>query len=336
MKRRFPPLALLLLSLWLAPLTAQGQSPGAWADQIVLLKEGAPGKKAKIFLVASSAQNANFAKEVLDQRDLWLKAGFSEEEIACYAVVPIQENFRKDRRQFSQIAAGLKHCFPASVKRLREDLARAAKGKPDFLYLYWTTHGQKPIKLKLEETDIRKVSYPYLRRLARHSALDQYQLSTEALPDGTAHSYEILGALRSGVDPEELLMTPKYLREFLGKKFKKTPKILVLQACFSGGFLEDARPGREEDSLTRLKNITVLTAARYDRESFGCQAAAATTYYGGLFNELLGEYLQNPLQIPWAEFQEKLKAKVDQIESKEGIKPSSLPQYFSNFAAEDL
>jgi hypothetical protein len=50
-------------------------------------------------------------------------------------------------------------------------------------------------------------------------------------------------------------------------------KVVVVSACYSGGFI---------DSL-RDDNTLVITAARYDRSSFGCTDDAEMTYFGRAF-----------------------------------------------------
>ena len=50
-------------------------------------------------------------------------------------------------------------------------------------------------------------------------------------------------------------------------------KVVVVSACYSGGFI---------DSL-RDDNTLVITAARYDRSSFGCTDDAQMTYFGRAF-----------------------------------------------------
>src|SRR5438477_3622660 len=47
-------------------------------------------------------------------------------------------------------------------------------------------------------------------------------------------------------------------------------KVIVVSACYSGGFIE---PLRDDSTL-------IITAARYDRTSFGCADENEFTYFG--------------------------------------------------------
>lgn len=218
---------ILFFLIFSGPLQAEILAPRIWADQILQQREGSPGGKTKIFLVAASSQNANFAQEILDQKEIWKKAGFKEEEIACYYIRPVQEEFESDLDQFLEIARDLKGCYPAEIPRLREDLLRSAKNKPDFLYLYISTHGQEPFDLKLKKADPAGESYPQYRRLARYPILNEYHITVESLPGGPAHYFEVLGAYRAGKAAEELFITPKILTDFLkNAEVYRDPRLL--------------------------------------------------------------------------------------------------------------
>lgn len=106
----------------------------------------------------------------------------------------------------------------------------------------------------------------------------------------------------------------------------------MIQGCYSGGFIEDPRKENNEELLSSLKNITVLTASRYDRESFGCQPGAQTTFYGGAFNEVLQKEARSPLEISWKQIHQNVRKKVKKLEEGEKLISPSLPQYFSSKA----
>lgn len=62
----------------------------------------------------------------------------------------------------------------------------------------------------------------------------------------------------------------------LGKMLKDLPfryKVVVISACFSGGFINDLNDG----------HTLIITAARYDRTSFGCADENQFTYFGRAF-----------------------------------------------------
>jgi len=89
-------------------------------------------------------------------------------------------------------------------------------------------------------------------------------------------------------------------------------KVVVVSACYSGGFI---------DSL-RDDNTLVITAARYDRSSFGCADDAEMTYFGrAFFKEAL------PKSRTFQEAFTKADELVAEWERKDQPKePRSLPQ----------
>lgn len=150
------------------PAPAPVQEPARTARIPVELlfrpRVGPVASSARIFLVAASSQNANFAQEIVEQRALWRDAGFAADEIACYYTVPYREEFDADREQFLALAPQLTDCHAASVKLLSEHLARATQG--GFLYLYVTAHGQRPISQQLAAAAPDDPSYERLLRQA--------------------------------------------------------------------------------------------------------------------------------------------------------------------------
>ena len=64
--------------------------------------------------------------------------------------------------------------------------------------------------------------------------------------------------------------------ETLGKMLKASPfryKVVVISACYSGGFINDLKDG----------HTLIITAARFDRTSFGCADENQFTYFGRAF-----------------------------------------------------
>src|SRR5690554_2091350 len=78
--------------------------------------------------------------------------------------------------------------------------------------------------------------------------------------------HELVAELAPLVDE---LITPDQLAAALGRSGVGN-RVVVVSACYSGGFLPALR---SEDSL-------VITAARKDRTSFGCGAASHVTWFG--------------------------------------------------------
>ena len=81
-------------------------------------------------------------------------------------------------------------------------------------------------------------------------------------------------------------------------------KVLVVNACYSGGFVDALR----DDSTM------VITSAREDRTSFGCGADSDITYFGKAF---LAEALNNTTSIPEAFAQAKKSVDAWETASKE-------------------
>ena len=291
--------------------------------------------QTKIFLVAGSGQAANFAQEILEQKSIWQRAGFSSEEIACYYVSPTERDFRQDLVQFLEVAPQLSDCYPASVSLIRKHLKLIGKGKekPPFLYLYFTSHGERPLAYQAAKTRSKKMERKILEEKSRYPVLNQYLLRIDGLPDGAASFNDLLASYREGMDPEELFLTPSYLRNLLEASYKDVPKFLVLQGCYTGGFLEDPNQG-SEGGLKSLFPLTLITAARFDRASFGCEPGVESTDFGGIYNEVLSSRADDPRRINWKALYEKVRAKVREREYKEDRSPPSEPAFFSNFGAE--
>ncbi len=269
------------------------------------------------------------------KKKLWLSLGYSEDEIECYYIKPLQEDLNDDQAQFVPVAPALARCHAASVKLLRQHLAAVAgrNPRPEFLYLYITSHGDKPVSYTLAEAKPSDDDYWALQRETRYPVFDSYSMLVEGLPDGTATSTEILGAMRAGVDVRDLILTPAVLKEALGKGLASVPKFIVLQGCFSGGFFEEDTPRFQTDLLSGLPNVTLLSAARHDRSSFGCEPGSSTTFFGGVFNAVLAQHLGDPRKISWKSLWSKVQADIAVLEKHEKVSPPSLPQFFSNFGS---
>ncbi|MGC1547296.1 MAG: C13 family peptidase [Rhodanobacter sp.] len=102
--------------------------------------------------------------------------------------------------------------------------------------------------------------------------------------------------------------------------FKKHPfkwKVVVVNACYSGGFV----PG------LRGPNTLVLTAARSDRSSFGCGSDSDITYFGHAWlvdalnrtPDFIEAFKQASNEISQWEQQDKLIPSVPQIDIGDGI-----------------
>ncbi len=284
----------------------------------------------KIFLFAGSSRAANFGREIVEQRKLWLSAGFKDSEIACYYVVPFQEDFIEDKDHYYPLRNELSVCYQAYVKLLREHLTIAARSNPAFLYLYVTSHGDRPVSQRIKEIKETDEDYWAVRREMNIPVYDQYHLIVEGLPDGPATDPQILGALRGGMKEEDLFLTPRNLKEMLAKNFAATSKYVVLQGCFSGGFLGESEPRLIQDTLASLEKLVLMTAARYDRSSFGCDPGERMTYFGGAYHDALKKMLadqQSPLSLDWKTLYDRVSKRVTELEKEQKEELPSLPQF---------
>lgn len=294
-----------------------------------------PTSNARIFLIAGSMDNANFGQEILDQRALWLKAGFKESDISCYYTMPLEKQFAADEAQYRAIAEDLKACYPASPKLIWAHLKDASLNRAaDFLYVYVTSHGGEPLSV-LANSD--KIGFPQKLRLKQMVEVlpdvDQYLISMDVLPDGSTGNFpaRMQDMYENKTPAKDHLFTPRYLKEALAEFNPDMPKFVTIQACHSGGFLNTDEAKFQADTLTSLKNLTGITAARADRSSFGCDPGSERTLFGEIYTKELSAQINDPREIDWKALFDKVSADVSEIEGRvKGLKPS-IPQFFTNW-----
>ncbi len=278
--------------------------------------------RTKIFLVAGGVEVANFAAEVVAQRELWLARGLAPDEIACYWARPAAAELRADRRQYRALAAALRPCYPASAAVLRAHLRQQAARPLPYLYLYVTSHG---------DADILPPHVPEDSLLPGER--DLFDQSVIQLGAGVGHGVQpgpIALAMRRGADPDDLVLSPKQLRALLHLFPATTPKLVVLQACHSGGFLADARPERSAHAITDVPGLTAIASARFDRTSFGCESGADMTYFGEIFTRLLARSpAADPRAVAWPALFAALAAEVAALERAVDVR-ASLPVLFTS------
>jgi hypothetical protein len=278
--------------------------------------------KAKIFLVAGGADSANFAQEVLDQRKYWLSKGFKPEEISCYYVAPSPKGLESDSQQFAQLKSELSICFHADMKNIRSHLNIASLQKLPFIYLYFSAHGSKPSVLPRGQYFVR---YPEATDTIDRTTLDETLNDYQITIDGSPNHPASLGK-REGFsgEPRDYFLTPSFLAEIL-ETFGRIPKIVVIQACHSGGFVSPA--------MKEIRNLTLMTAARSDRESFGCDPGDSVTHFGRVFEKLLDKYGKRPDRTDWHVIYRNLSKEIAEIEDFTK-NAHSYPLFFSSAKAE--
>lgn len=306
---------LLLLLLGALLLGCAGRQVPSWSYSAAALPP-----RTKIFLVAGGVEVANFAAEVVAQRRLWLARGVAPDEIACYWAQPGVAELRADRRQYRALAAELRACYPASAALLRAHLRQQAARPLPYLYLYVTSHG---------DADILPVHVPKDSLLpGEREFFDQTVIQLGAGVGRGVLPGPLAQAMRSGADPHDLVLSPTFLRALLHLFPATMPKLVVLQACHSGGFLADARPERRSQAITDVPGLTAIASARFDRTSFGCESGADMTYFGEIYLRLLARSpAADPHAVAWPALFAALAAEVAARERAIDVR-ASLPVLF--------
>ena len=285
--------------------------------------------EAWIYLVAGSIRGANFAQEVIEQKNMWLERGAKESEIACYYVIPDKINFDSDAAQYRSLAAALSKCKIANFGAITEDLKRSAQNAKE-LYFYVTSHGDRPLSYYAQKADSEDKRARLNAVIDTYPVLDRYVISTDANKTQAAEFIDLLKEIDAGALADDLFLTPFSLNNALSSFAPEAKKTVVIQGCYSGGFVSESDPKFQKDLLSNTPNVTVLTAARNDRPSFGCGTGDAKTFFGGAILDVL--QVQDkalPNALDWLKVFDATKAKVEELETKENYKPSE-PQFFSN------
>lgn len=117
------------------------------------------------------------------------------------------------------------------------------------------------------------------------------------------------------------IFSPDAMAKMVDESCAGRPAVIVVSACFSGVFVPKlAKPNR-----------IVITAARWDRTSFGCGQQNTYTYFDNCMLDVI------PVAHTFPEVADKVKACVNAREKSTGAKPPSEPQVtIGDDAAADL
>jgi hypothetical protein len=301
--------------------TPEAESPWAHAAY----REGPPPATTKVFLVAGGDDIANFAAEIVEQRRLWRGAGLRDDEIACYWAHPTPRAYDVDRAQYDALRHELASCYRAEPATVLGDLRRAATEKLPWVYLFVTGHGLPPL-MRWVPANARSAARRHRLTAEELARLDHHAIGLQAGPGPTLEQVDrVVMGHRAGAPTSSLMLSPPTLAEALADFDPATPKFVVLQACYSGGFIAGAAG---PSALHDVPNLTLLTATTHDRSSFGCGAGKAKTYYGGSFNRVLTEHLQldaRPPDLAWVAIHDEVRVVIDALESIDAER-SSRPQ----------
>lgn len=290
-----------------------------------LYSTGEPSPDTKIFLVAGSSDNANFNQEIVDQLAYWQSRGYRRDEIACYFVPPADQN-KDDSEQFRAVKNSLSACFLANPKVLFAHLRSLANSPAPAFYVYVTSHGSRPYRhLKLTDFESPEEREKFKRLVKLKSWTHAYtlDLSAEKLEDGGLliedSPYRIFHYAEANPDQAaDYIFTPSGFLAALRALPAVAQKIVVLQGCFSGGFIEQNFGQSGVQNLRALERGTVLTASDHRNSSFGCDSGSTTTYFGRFFLEALRAQKQNDFtKFDWAAVYRQTARAVKELEQKE-------------------
>ncbi len=110
----------------------------------------------------------------------------------------------------------------------------------------------------------------------------------------------------------DAFLSPGDLDDLLSRSCEDRATVVIASGCYSGSFAE----GRSMPASTRV----ILTAARDDRTSFGCNAGRKLT----VFDQCILESLRRGLS--WKTVMERTRACVSSNEEQLGMSPPSSPQ----------
>lgn len=323
----------LVLAATACRASGTAKPPAASPFEALEYRDGPVSPDTKVFLVAGGNDVANFAAEILEQRALWRSAGLRNEEIACYYAKPSKQGWSEDFEQYQSVIEDLAGCFAADPARLQNDLRVVARAAPPWVYLYVTSHGVRSI-VDLADSGADARAAQRLGAAERHE-LDTHAVALDAGPTPRLGELsDLVAARREGVALHQLVLTPGTLREALEVFPSDTEKIVVLQACYSGGFVGHDPPAGEPQAspLDGISNLVVLTAAAASRPSFGCGAGSHRTYFGGAYNRALARAFEDGEVVPaldWKRIYQRAEFAVEAMEAVDAERPS-LPGFYTS------
>tara|TARA_R110002096_G_scaffold371455_8_gene564869 strand:- start:8370 stop:9551 length:1182 start_codon:yes stop_codon:yes gene_type:complete len=296
-------------------------------DQFPDYNRTTASSSAHIFLIAGGAESPNYLQEIVDHRRLLIQSGHPASGISCFYVKPNPAEYEAHREQFDQLATEVEGFYLAAPHLIYRHMREAIKGEPEFVYLYAAGKGRKPIWVD-QANGVE-------RELAQHHTeyFGQYRIDLAGGPSGHMNSRMRLEALRDGIAIEHLLFTPRYLKQVLAEFPEETPKYVVLQADYSGGFVRSNFEELAEDTLTNVPNLAVLTATRHDRDSFRGTSGEVYSNFGEIFLDQLRKSDDSVANLNWRLIADEVAAEVRMREVGAAIaeEVASSPVYFSSW-----
>ena len=252
-------------------------------------------------MVAGSSENANFMQELIWVSTLLQERGLKPEEIACFYAMPDALAYFADQAQFDELTGQVINCRRAERGEVLRTIQKALVAEPRDFFLYVTSHGAPPHSNPTLKNPQDCTAY------ASSLVIDHGESSCER---------------NNNITPEAVAS--------IVPEGSQTHKVMVFQGCFSGGFISDQNDAATAPSaLAQLANITLLTAARSDRPSFGCSSGDTATFYGKSFGKALVDEKVPFHQINWAAVHQRAQNMTRFMEEKLRIVQKSEPQFFS-------
>ena len=244
----------------------------------------------KHFIIGGATDITTFGNEVLYHKKLLEISKAKISDVACYFNQPEFSQKYLDEKDYNFLKKYSKNCFAAEKKQFLSDITQSLANGQDYIYLYFSSHGNRALKDS-------KCSLHSKFRLSLAGQIEDCQESNYLFPD------ELYQVLKS--------------------KPKSTKVFLVLQGCYSGGFLTD--------QMKSLPNTTIITASRADRTSFGCSSSNKYTYFGSSYLKEVKKQKDSLSNWDWKELFERVSKAVEQKESRAKIPKDkrSVPQFFT-------
>lgn len=291
------------------------------ADKVLRFTQHPFHLNTRVFLIAGSQDSANFAQEVINQKKIWMNRGIRPEEISCYYALPVQQSLEADLQQFQSLTEPLAECHPANPYYIRSHLRAVSTQNPKQIFMYFSSHGNI-----LNEVALAKITDEPSRRKGLDAiksvpALADFHFLFDSSPTGSiAYETDKIAAAKKG-RMADYFMTPKLFADMMQLLPPLTEKTIVLQACHSGGFITN--------QVSKVANLTLMTSARADRQSYGCDHGSIETAFGELFNHELGKLSGSGIPGRWESFYQAVRDGVASKEKTMKITLPSEPQWLS-------
>jgi len=259
----------------------------------------------KAIIVAGSSDNANFLQEIYWNYSWLLQKGYKTSEIGCFYAKPDLLQYAEDSEQFDEMKSLAAACHPIKRQQLLDSIRLSLRDQPENFYIYITSHGAAPVKGKQVELFKKNC-------LAQAPAL----VIDQNPPDCESNQ---------GLTVQDLADAMKHAAN--------TKKYLVLQGCYTGGFISaEDDPKAAPSPLAALPNIRILTASSAKQASFGCHPGAKATLFGSAYGLNVIEDERSLDAMNWQDVYSNVKKDVSKLEKQLQLSrsDSSEPQFFEN------